>query len=168
MPNDYLLGFTKAYYDIPLTNSGYIYTTDAVPFLEIVLAGYLPYYGPAMNFSSDIQGDVLRQIDYGIYPSYMLTHEVTAKILNTVSNWIYTSSYSQWSEEIKKTYQWENSLLAAVYGQEIVSREVLAEGVVATTYSNGKQIIVNYNSEPFTAGGIVVQGKDAVLAEVQP
>jgi len=39
---------------------------------------------------------------------------------------------------------------------------------VATTYSNGKQIIVNYGQAPFSAGGVVVNGKDAVLREALP
>ena len=167
-PNNYLYGYMDSYYDMPLSNSGYIYMTDSVPFVQIVLAGYVPYYGPALNFSSNLQEDLLKHADFGIYPSYFLTHDVTAKILNTMSNWIYTSSYSQWSQTIKTTYQWLDNLLAPVYGQEIVSREVLEPGVVATTYANGKQIIVNYNNKPFSSGGIVVQGKDAVLTEVLP
>jgi hypothetical protein len=168
IPNDYMFGYMKAYYDMPLTDSGYIYTTDAVPFLQIVLAGYIPYYGPPLNFSSNLQDDLLRQVDFGVYPSFFLTNDVTAKILNTSSNWIYTSSYSQWGQEIKQTYQWMNNLLGPVKGQEIVARQVLKDGVVATTYANGKQIIVNYNDTPFTTSGVVVNSKDAVIREVVP
>jgi hypothetical protein len=153
---------------MPLTNNGYIFTTDTVPFLQIVLAGFVPYYGTALNFSSNLQDDLLRQVDFGVYPSYFLTNEVTAKILNTGSNWIYSSSYRQWAEEIKQTYQWLNNLLGPVKGQEIVARQILKEGVVATTYANGKQIIVNYTNQPFSARGIIVNDKDAVIREVLP
>ena len=122
---------------MPLGDNGYIYTSDAVPFLPIVLAGYVPYYGTALNFSSNPQDDLLRHVEYGIYPSYFLTHEATASMLNTPSTWIYTSSYAQWGEEIRRTYQWMNALLAPVRGQEIVAHQELAEGVFATTYANG-------------------------------
>jgi len=168
MPNDYMFGLMDAYYDMPLGNSGYIYTTEAVPFLQIVLAGYVPYYGPALNFSSNTRDDLLRQADFGVYPSYFLTHEVTAEMLMTGSEWIYTSSYEQWGQEIEQTYQWLNNLLRPVKGQAIVSRQVLGEGVVATTYSNGKQIIVNYGEKPFSAGDVVVNGRDAAIREVLP
>jgi hypothetical protein len=168
MPNDYLFGYMKAYYDMPLTNNGYIYTTDAVPFLQIVFAGYVPLYGPALNFSSDVRQDLLRQVDFDVYPSYFLSYDVTAKILNTSSNWIFTSAYQQWSQEIKRNYQWMNNLLGPVKGQRIVSRQVLEEGVVATTYSNGKQIIVNYNNTPFSTGDVTVNSEDAVIREVLP
>ncbi|HRQ41297.1 MAG TPA: DUF5696 domain-containing protein [Chloroflexota bacterium] len=168
MPNDYLFGFMQAYFDIPLTNSGYLYTTESVPFLQIVLAGHVPYYGPALNFSSNTRQDLLRHVDFGAYPSYFLTEEITAKILNTRSNWIYTSSYAQWGQEIEQNFQWLNSLLGPVTGQRIVARQMLAAGVFATTYDNGKQIIVNYNNTPFAGDGVVVNSQDAVIREAQP
>ncbi|GAB4148472.1 MAG: DUF5696 domain-containing protein [Candidatus Promineifilaceae bacterium] len=168
LPNDYMFGAMQAYYDIPLTHSGYLYTSEAVPFLQIVLSGYVPYYGTALNFSSNIQADLLRHADFGAYPSYFLTEEVTARVLNTSSNWIYTSSYDQWGQEIEQTYQWLNQLLGPVKGAHIVSRQTLVEGVVAITYSNGQQIIVNYNNAPFSDGDLVVNAQDAVIREVVP
>ena len=167
-PNDYLFGHMQAYYDMPLGDSGYIYTTETVPFLQIVLSGYVAYYGPALNFSSNLRADLLRHADFGVYPSYFLSQEATARILNTRSNWIYTSSYNQWGQEIEDTYQWLNNLLGPVKGAHIVARQSLADGVMATTYSNGKQIIVNYNNAPFSADGVTVDGLDAIVTEVSP
>jgi hypothetical protein len=164
-PNDYLFSLAQAYYDMPLSDNGYIYTSEAVPFLPIVLAGYLPYYGAALNFSSNRQDDLLRQVEYGIYPSYFLTHEATANMLNTPSSWIYTSSYDQWGAQIQQTYQWMNALLAPVRGQEIVAHEKLEDGVFATTYANGRQIIVNYTDSPFVRSGITVEANNALLLE---
>ena len=164
-PNDYLFSSAHAYYDMPLGNNGYIYTSEPVPFLPIVLAGYMPLYGPAINFSSNQQDDLLRHVEYGIYPSYFLTQEPTASILNTRSNWIYTSSYEQWGEEIRSTYQWMNALLAPVRGQTISAHDQLAAGVFATTYANGYQIIVNYSDQPFVSGATTVAAKDALLVE---
>jgi hypothetical protein len=166
MPNDYMFSYMMAYYDIPLSDSGYLYTTDIVPFLQIVLAGYVPYYGPAMNFSSNLRADLVRHADYGVYPSYFLTEEVTAKILNTSSDWIFTSSYEQWGREVQENYRWLNALLGPVKGERIVARETLAPGVVATTYSNGKQIVANYRTTPYSAGGLVVEAQDAIIREI--
>ncbi len=168
LPNDYMFGFMNAYYDIPLTNNGYVYTTDVVPFLQIVLSGYIPAHGPALNFSSNITDDLLRLVDFGVYPSYFLSYDVTAKILNTQSNWIYTSSYAQWGDEIERTYQWLNNLLGPVEGQAIIARKAIVKGVVAITYENGKQIIVNYTNKPFSVGVVSVGAKDAIIREVVP
>jgi hypothetical protein len=165
-PNDYFFRFAQAYYDMPLGDNGYVYTTETVPFLPIVLSGYIPYYGGALNFSSNMQEDLLRHVEYGIYPSYFLTHEPTASMINTPSAFtIYTSSYAQWGDEVRNTYQWMNALLAPVRGQEIVAHEMLAEGVYATTYANGRQIIVNYTEFPFVSGEISVEAKNALLLE---
>jgi hypothetical protein len=167
-PNDYLFGAAQAYYDMPLDDNGYIYTSEAVPFLPIVLAGYLPYYGGALNFSSSEQDDLLRQVDFGSYPSYFLTQEPTGNMLNTPSAWIYSSSYAQWGETIRRTYAWMNALLAPVRGQEIIAREKVKEGVFVTTYASGRQIVVNYTNQPFIYNGKTVAAKDASLLEKSP
>lgn len=164
-PNDYLLRLAQAYYDMPLGNNGYIYTAESVPFLPIVLAGFIPYYGAALNFSSNLQEDLLRHLEYGIYPSYFVTHEPTANMLNTPSSLIYTSSYAQWGDEIRQTYALMNALLAPVRGQPIVAHDRLTDGVFATTYANGSQIIVNYTDSPFTLGSTTVEPKSAALLE---
>ncbi len=167
-PNDYLFAYMRAYYDMPLTNSGYLFTAEAVPFLPIVLAGYVPAYGPALNFSSNLQADLLRHVDFNVYPSFFLSQESTSRILRTSSSWIYTSAASQWTPEIERTYQWLNGLLGPVRGAEIVARARLAPEVSATTYSNGLQIIVNFGGQPYQAGATVINAQDAVLREVQP
>ncbi|MFN3982114.1 MAG: DUF5696 domain-containing protein, partial [Caldilinea sp.] len=167
-PNDYLLGVAEAYFDMPLGDNGYAYTSETVPFLPIVLAGYLPYYGEALNFSANVREDLLRHVDYGIYPSYFLTQQATAAMLNTRSNWIFTSSYAQWGEHIRETYRWMNDLLGPVRGQEIVARRRLAQGVFVTTYANGRQIVVNYTERPFTYQGVTVEARNAFLLESAP
>lgn len=167
-PNDYLFEHMHAYYDMPLSDNGYIFTHEAVPFLPIVLAGSVPYYGEALNFSPNLEEDILRHLDFGMYPSYFLTHEPTVNMLNTASNWIYTSSYAQWREPIQRTYRRMNALLGPVRGQEIVARRRLADGVFATTYANGQHIVVNYSARPFSRGGMTVNAKDAALWEELP
>ncbi len=164
-PNDYLWGVASAVYDLPISSSGYLYTTDTVPFLQIVLSGYVPYYGQALNFSPDLQEDLLRHADFGVYPSFFVTYEETAKILETRSRWIYTSSIQQWGGEIERVYGWLNDRLGPVRGASIASRTVLQEGVVLVTYSNGKHIGVNYTDQPVQVGGVTLPPRDAVLLE---
>lgn len=166
--NDYMLDYAAAYYDMPLSDSGYTYTSGPVPFLQIVLSGYISYYGTALNFSPDVRGDLLRHADFGMYPSFFVSYEETARILNTRSNWIYLSAIHQLKGEIQDSYAWLNRLLGPVKGASIVARQALAEGVIATTYSNGKQIIVNYTDQPFRANGVLIPARDAVLREAMP
>lgn len=165
-PNDYMYRYAKTYYDIPLTNSGYIYMSDSVPFLSIVLNGSMPTYSTALNFASDAQADLLRLADYGVYPTYYLTKDATSKILNTTSNWIYSSSYEQWGKAIADNYAWLNAILGEVEGESIVSRDIPMNGVSIVTYSNQKQIIVNYTNASVIVDGQTIQARDAILSEV--
>lgn len=167
-PNDYLFGVTRAYYDMPLGDNGYIYTSEAVPFLPIALSGAVPYYGPALNFSANLQDDLLRHADFGVYPSFFLTYGATADMLDTPSGWIYTSSYAQWAERVEESYRWLSVLLSPVRGQEITARRQLAAGVYATTYASGQTVIVNYTNRDFARGGRTVAAKDAALWEAAP
>src|SRR5690606_3888465 len=50
-PNEYLLQYANNYLDVPLYSSQYIFETDTVPFLEIVLRGYVDMYSPLLNYS---------------------------------------------------------------------------------------------------------------------
>jgi hypothetical protein len=167
LPNDYMFPYMSAYYDMPISDSGYLYTSEVVPFLQIALAGYVSMYGTGLNFSSNLQADLLRHADFGVFPSYFLTQQPTAVFLNTTSSWIFSSSFGQWGEEVGETYQWLNALLGPVKGEQIVAREFLGEGVVAVTYSNGRQIVVNHTSAPFTAGELFVDAQDAIIREVE-
>jgi hypothetical protein len=167
-PNDYLFRYASAYYDIPLESNGYTYAGKSVPFLQIVLSGYLPYYGEALNFSPDVEGDLLKHAEYGAYPSFFLTYEETARILDTRSNWIYVSAYRQLKPEVESAYAWLNALLAPVQGAEIIAHAEIVPDVFATTYSNGRQILVNYREEPVNLYGLTIPPRQAILREVTP
>jgi hypothetical protein len=168
LPNDYMFPYMRAYYDMPLSDSGYLYTSETVPFLQIALGGYIPMYSKGLNFSPNLRADMLRHADYGVYPSFFLTHEPTAAFLQTSSGWIFSSWYQQWEPDVEETYQWLNALLGPVKGEQVVARERLIDGVYATTYSNGQQIIVNYNRTPFNQGGLMVDPENAILRQVEP
>lgn len=164
-PNDYFFSLAQAYYDLPIDDNGYIFTTETVPFLPILLSGHIPYFGEALNFSSNLSEDLLRHVEYGVYPSYFLTQESTSNLLNTRSSWIYTSSYAQWGSQVQRSYAWMNALLAPVRGQPIIAHQKLTQDVSLTTYANGRQILVNYGDQPFTYAGRQVNAKDAMLLE---
>jgi hypothetical protein len=168
LPNDYMFPYARAYYDMPVTDSGYLYTSEVVPFLQIALGSYVPMYGRALNFSSNLRVDQLRHADFGVYPSYILTQAPTSAILHTSSGWIFSSSIEQWGQEVQETYEWLNRLLGPVKGERVVSRETLTSGVYATTYSNGQQIVVNYSSNPYTEGSLFVEPENAIIREVEP
>ncbi|MBS3988064.1 MAG: hypothetical protein KGZ38_08895 [Erysipelothrix sp.] len=167
-PNDYAFAYTKNYYDTPISNSGYLFTTDSVPFISLVLTGYVNLFSTPLNFSSDLMFERLRMVDYQLYPSFMITHHSTSRILLTSSNWIFSSQYEQWSDRIIETYHWMSQLLEPVKGATIVSRFIPISGVSVVTYSNQKSLIVNYTNQSIQYQNVTVAPMDAWVGEIVP
>lgn len=162
-PNAYMFKITDAVYDIPTSSSGYYIFTDTVPFIQLVLKGYVPMYGEGFNFHANASEDRLRSVEYGIYPSYYLTKEDTLELVATASSWLFTSEYELWKDTIIKEYTEMNEVLSAVEGECITDRVVLAEGVVMVQYSNGMCVVVNYNDAEYSANGITVEAEGCLL-----
>lgn len=158
-PNDYLWKNTNEYFDIPMGTSNYLSTTDTVPFLQIVLKGYLNYYAPVFNFASNPDEYLLKLIDYGAYPSFYLTEEDSVELLDTGSAWLYTSQYDIWKEQLVDVYKVLNEALKLVERATIESRNILAENVVKVTYSNNISFIINYSEQVYQDENNVVEPK---------
>lgn len=158
-PNSYALTATDRYLDIPMYSSNYVFETDTVPFLQIVLKGYIPYYAPFSNFYSDPEDEVLRMIEFGAYPSFLLTSEPSRLLAKTASKEVYTSEYSIWKDDVVEQYSLIKETLDQVKGEAIVSRNIPLLGVSEVTYTNGVKIIVNYTSKPYSSQGIEVPAK---------
>ncbi len=164
-PNAYMFSVTDAAYDLPTSSSGYYIFTDTVPFLQIVLKGCVDIYGTGFNFHANADADMLRCIEYGLYPSYYLTKESTIEMIDTPSGWLYTSEYDQWRESIISEYGKMNAVMEGIKGATITERTVLSDGVIMVEYSNGKNIVVNYNDTAFVDGDVKVEAKGCLLIE---
>jgi len=164
-PNVYTWKQTNRYLDIPMYSSNYVFETDTVPFLQIVLKGYIPYFAPFSNFNANPSEDVLRMIEYGAYPSFLLTDQPSHLLKKTPSNGVYTSEFDLWKDEIVEQYKMVEESLGQVEGAAITAREIPKAGVVEVSYSNGKMIIVNYTDSPYSAHGAQVQAQDFDVIE---
>ena len=160
-PNSYLFKNTKSYLNMPLYSERSRFATDSVPFLEIVLKGYISYYSTFLNFSSNIDLDVLKCIEYGVNPSYLITEKQSYLLSDTLSNNYYATYYGNLSSMIKGQYMYINNVLKEVNGASIDDRIIVCEGVSVVKYSNGKEIVVNYTNDSYTYNGVLVSGKSA-------
>lgn len=164
-PNDYLFKYSDEIFDVPMSSSRYVYETDTVPFLQIVMHGSIDYYTTFSNFHADPKKQLLRMIEYGAYPSFYLTHEPSWKLQSTPSKYLFTSSYSDWNEDVVNQYQQVNKALKKVQDATIEDRKILDLGVVEVTYSNNVKILVNYNTKEMTAAGHQIGALDYKMIE---
>ena len=151
---------TSSFFYTPMTTSGYLFATDAVPFLQIALRGHINYYTPFMNFDTNTRQAVLRAIDFGAYPAFMLTARPSHLLADTPSRWLFTSEFDVWEQTIVEIYQTIAETLGLVRGESIIARTALAPGVAKTTYANGVAIIVNYTNQEFRFDNITIAAED--------
>lgn len=165
-PNMYLWQYTDRYLQMPVGTSQYVFETDTVPFLQMVLHGTMEMYAPYSNFSFYTQSDILRMIDYNMSPSFILSQEPSYYLADTVSSNLYSTEFSQYEEMVVSIYGKVNEVLSETAGYEWVDRTVLENGVICNTYEKdgaGFSIIINYTDNSYQYSGTTV---DALSAKV--
>ncbi len=155
--NLYLLRYTDSYLMMPLTSSRYRIYSDTVPFSSYVLSGLLDIYSPYQNFSSSSRVELLKMVDYGVYPSYILTYETAYTLQNTELKQIYSSSYNTWKTKIISDYNFVYGALNSVVNAKVISRSYEDIGVYKVSYGNGIDVYVNYTNDQITYPGFVIE-----------
>ena len=158
-PNKYLLRYTEQYFDMPLSTSDYSYLSKEIPFLPIVIKGFIPYWAEYGNFQANETDFFLRMLEYGAYPSFLLTAESPNELRNTNSNYIYTSEYEVLKPAIQRSYEELKRVFGLVEGAGIEAHRYLAEKVVSVQYDNGTGIIVNYSDSDYQLDNITVPAR---------
>lgn len=165
-PHMYLWKYTDRYLQIPVGSSQYIFETDTVPFLEMVLHGTMEMYAPYANFSFYTQDSILRMIDYNISPSFILSKEPSYKLADTFSANFYSTEYALYEELIQQVYGTINEVLSQVQGFEWTFRYVPEDGVVINTYQKDNEtryVIINYTENEVTYHGTTVAPESAAV-----
>ncbi|SHN70093.1 DUF5696 domain-containing protein [Fervidobacterium gondwanense] len=148
-PNDYTWKYVDGILDIPMNCSQYLFETDTVPFLQIVLSGSIDYFAPYVNNSFFSRIDILKMIEYGALPSFLLTW-VDNYLIKKTPLWDYPSTkYEDWKVKITEIYKEVSDALKNVRGSKIIDRFVVEPGIIVVSYNNGKSIVVNYTSKTY-------------------
>jgi hypothetical protein len=158
-PNMYLWKYTNRYLQSPVGTSQYVFETDAVPFLQMVLNGTMEVYAPYSNFSFYTQADILKMMDYNLSPSFILSKEPSHFLSSTPSADLYSTEFDQYQGLIKEVYAQVNGVLGQVTGYTWTGRTVLTNGVIQNRYQKAdstKYIIINYTDTAVTYGQTTV------------
>ena len=164
-PNLYLWNYVDSIFDLPMGSSNFLLATEEVPFLQLVLKGSVNYYAPVSNFHADTREELLRMIDYGSYPSFIITARDPVELLGTGSSWLYTSQYAVWKEQIIEEYRAVSKALQAVEGASFDKREEVRPGVYRNRYSNGVTIYVNYTQAEAKVDGATIPAQGYLVRE---
>lgn len=155
MPNDYLLKSASSIVETDLESSSYYLAPYSVPFYTMALSGLYDFYSKPLNL--DYQSDmVLRLIENGVYPSFLLTGGDSIDLYQTSSSYLFSSRYSDWKDKIIGAAKTVASALETVQGIEKTDYVRLANGVAKSVYANGKIVYVNHTSSDYSDGSVVI------------
>ncbi len=142
---------------IPLDSSNRINFTQEVPFMGIVLHGYIRFAGDPLNLAGDYRYTILKTIENGANPYFVLAYDNTAELKTNGYGSYYAVDYSTWKESILTEYNKINEVLSPLQDQIIVNHESLGNRVIRVTYEDGTQIYLNYNNFEVKAEGITLE-----------
>lgn len=164
-PNAYLWKYTAGFLDMPLGSSDYLYVDQDVPFLSMVLKGIVPMYSQYVNFEANKTENFLQMVESGIYPSFYLAWEDSSKLIYTNSSHLYSLEYETYRNTIARYDEALREVAEKTGDANIVSHEILENGLTKVSYSNGTVVYVNYTENSLGADGYSVEALSYKVGE---
>ncbi len=152
-PAVYLMKEADSVFSLPQTPSSATFAeVKAVPVLQMVLHGSVVYGGEPINISSYSKEDaVLKCIEYGAVPTFILTHKNEGVL-----------DYSKFSSIAAQYYSDAKSMLPLI-DMKMTSHEEVVSNVYKITYDYTKIVYVNYNPSAVEVDGIMISAKEFVI-----
>ena len=165
-PHVYAWPYTSRFLTTPMFPFQYVIQTDTVPFLPMVLNGTMELYAPYVNFSFFSDQDVLRMIDYNVYPLFLFTKQPSYLLLTTNSANLFSTEFDQFHEILIDVYNRINQVLSQVQGATWTHRTVVQNGVIVNHYDNDLMVVINYTNMVINFAGNLVEPLSARVLEV--
>lgn len=163
--NAYVLGLVDFITDIPMWATNDTFIDEQIPFYQLATHGLATYYTPPINLSTNPGRDLLRAVEYGALPSFVLSFEPSWKLRYTLSSDMYSTYYLDWLPEVMRQYQLVNKSMFKVHDQFMINHQKLDANVYITEYENGIQFIVNYSSQAYIFNGIEIEGNSFIVID---
>jgi hypothetical protein len=160
--NIYAVPYSDRLDFVTLDSTHYDAFDETIPLYQIAVHGLVTFTSAPFNFTSDNQRIFLRQVEYGAIPVFILTQESSSLLFRTGASGLYSSKFDTWQDEIIRQYR-EIGKLAPTLSQFIIGHTQLEKGVYRTTFENGTQIVVNYNSKPYSNEAFSIPPQDFIV-----
>lgn len=119
--NAYAVGYAKHILNIPLVSSRRAQASEAIPFFALVYHGYLNYAGSATNMAGDMRYEMLKIIENGANPYFILVYRNSEKLKQDKElSKYFAISYQNWKEDLVEAYNDLNAVLSPVKTSTIV------------------------------------------------
>ncbi len=160
-PNAYLLPYVDTVKNLTLESSQFKIVDQDIPFVQMVLHGYIPYSTEAINGSPDSKEQFLKAIAAGSNIQYDFIYSSATEVSNTDYDNLYYATYEGWVDECIGEYQIAKEVLSLVSDSVMTGYEVDGS-VITTTYENGVVTTVDLDTGVITADGKIYNYSDYV------
>lgn len=166
--NDYTWAYASHILNLPTGSSEYMSATRSVPFVQLVLHGYINYSTAPLNETADYRIALLTVLETGSGLHFKWMSAEDSVFVDSALTNAYSYNYNDSMSEAVAMYKEASEILAGTANQEITDHAMLdayirssfigdfnedsdaftresTNGVYMTTYENGLQVAVNYN-----------------------
>lgn len=161
--NAYCFPYVDYMINVPLYSNGYQILDKDVPFYEMVLHGYIPYAGEAINMADDYRTTLLKSVESGAGLYYKWIYGDNSLLKETDYDYLYSVHYGTWLQTAAEDYQKVAQALDGLENQLILRHDILEEKVARTVYEDGTTVYVNYHTEPVSCDGVTIDARDFLV-----
>lgn len=163
--NAYALPYVSGVLNLPMLNGGQDLVDASVPFVHMVLHGYVNYTGDPANFAYDWRHHLLKSIETGSLPYFLGYYSHPSVLKGSQFDYLYTGMYEQWLDQAIEFYTTVEPIFSKVYNQRIIDHREVGDEAYETRYENGVRVIVNYGSSPVVVDGLEINPMEFVVLE---
>ena len=130
--NAYAIQYATHILNAAIDASHFKYASYTIPFVGMVMHGSVNYAGTALNYSGSPKYEILRAIESGASPYYVLCYQNSAYLKeDEVLSEYYSVDYHNWYQNMVKTYTTINQNLKGLQDYYITEhRTVIAERII--------------------------------------
>ena len=142
--NIYSIKYASHILNASLDSSHFRFSSYAVPFVGMVLHGSKNYAGTPLNYSGAPDYDLLRAIESGASPYYILCYQNSTFLKEDVMlNEYYGVDYETWYQDIVLTYTELNSVIGDLQDYTIVDHRVIkAERIIEENEMDANRVLL--------------------------
>lgn len=124
--NAYTWKYVDHILDVALDSSRQSRSSNAVPFIGVVLHGSIQFAGDPLNMEGDIQQAMLKAIENGASPYFVLSYQNTEKLKeDTLLSRYYSIRYDIWKDDLVSVYETLNNVLGDVQDKFIINHDFI-------------------------------------------
>ena len=141
--NSFVLPYVDYILDVPLDSSQYLKSSNAIPFVGMVLHGYVNFTGSALNMAGDLDYELLKAIENGSSMYFVLCFQNTNKLKeDEILQKYYSVNFDTWLEGLVESYNKLNGALSDVQDKLIIDHEFIT-GVRVLTEEEYQQAVAD-------------------------